>query len=347
MAVHEILDFGEIGSNPTSPTTLITKCKICGKECKNIKSLKIHLNSHNIIGYFNWYNYLCKYENFEIPKCPYCGKNCKLKSRSGYQKTCGNKECIHKFNIQIQKEKYELHPELRDLHRKLRNDFLKNKSNRNKTAWMNKANGKYSYLEKIFIDEYIIPNNLQNKYEIINEYSEYPYFLDFAFIDIKVDVEIDGKCHFSNGINRINHDIIRDKELINKGWKIYRISYNEINDEKIKENFLNFINSYKEYKYDVNRQIIKYKEYKTENQILENNKKKNIKIKNNSKIHDLLIKIGKENDLSKFGWCKIVQNKLKNNNIEIKSNIRRYIKTYCPEFFKLYKVYNKKFNIDL
>ena len=28
MAVHEILDFVEIGSNPTSPTTLITKCKI-------------------------------------------------------------------------------------------------------------------------------------------------------------------------------------------------------------------------------------------------------------------------------------------------------------------------------
>ena len=97
MAVHNILAVGEIGSNPTSPTKP-TKCKICGKEFENFKALRVHLTSHNIKGYINWYNYLIKYEDFKIPKCPYCGKNCKLGSRRGYQKTCQQRGIHPKAN---------------------------------------------------------------------------------------------------------------------------------------------------------------------------------------------------------------------------------------------------------
>lgn len=102
-------------------------CRICNKDFKNTKSLRIHLNSHNIKGYFNWYQYLHKYENIPIPKCPYCGNNCTLQSIRGYQKTCGNKECKSKYNSQCQKEKYILHPELREKCRERRINFYPNK----------------------------------------------------------------------------------------------------------------------------------------------------------------------------------------------------------------------------
>ena len=49
------------------------------------------------------------------------------------------------------------------------------------------------------------------------------YFLDFAFIDIKTDVEIDGQQHFRTK-KCINHDIERDNFLLNNNWKVYRIT---------------------------------------------------------------------------------------------------------------------------
>lgn len=336
MVVHNTLTVGEIGSSPTNPT----KCKICGKEFINTKKLKLHLNSHDIKGYFDWYQYLHKYENLSIPLCPYCGNICKLTSRRGYQKTCGSKECKHKFNSQNHKEKYLQHPEWRELHKKLRNNFLSKQSNRDKTAWMNKANGKYSYLEKYFIDNYLIPNKLQTKFNIINEYSEYPYFLDFAFIDIKVDIELDGKCHFEHGVERLKHDIIRDKDLIKKGWRIYRISFDEIENEQTKIKFYKFIDNFNEYDYNENRQIIKYNQYKNIKKKQSIIKKLDKKEKEKSKIIEILNSIGENYDLSKFGYGKIIQNELLKNNISIKGNIKRYINTHYPEFFSKYKVYN-------
>ncbi len=339
MEVHNVLAVGEIGSNPANPTI----CKICGKEFNTTKNLKIHLSSHNFGGYRNWYNYLYKYENFMIPKCPYCKKDCKLGSRRGFQKTCGNKECIKKYNSENQKNVYKIHPELRDLHRKQRCEFLSIQSNRDKTAWANRSNGNYSYLERYFIDNYILPFSLQKKFNIINEYSVYPYFLDFAFLDIKLDIEIDGRCHFNNGINRIEHDIKRDKDLSDKGWKVYRISYDEINLKSSISKFIDFIENYKNYKYDENRQIIKYLEYnKTRNQ-KKKDEKLDKKSKRNIKIHDILLKIAKDDDihLSKFGWNKIVIKILNDNDIIAKSNIRRFINRHCPEFFELKEVYNK------
>ena len=45
--------------------------------------------------------------------------------------------------------------------------------------------------------------NLGEKFDIINEYEIYPYFIDFCFLNNHVCVELDGRCHFKNGINRI------------------------------------------------------------------------------------------------------------------------------------------------
>ena len=68
--------------------------------------------------------------------------------------------------------------------------------------------------------------------------------------DIKIDLEIDGKQHQYE--DRKIHDEERDSLLRDKGYVVYRISWNEINSdvgkkmmgEKIKE-FIDFINKFK------------------------------------------------------------------------------------------------------
>jgi len=121
--------------------------------------------------------------------------------------------------------------------------------NREGSPWDNRSKGKMSYLEKWFFDEVIKKQDLAKRFDIVNEFSIYPYSIDFAFVNIKLAVELDGRCHFDNGKNRIDHDIKKDKFLTEeKGWKIFRISFNELNEETI-ERFLEVIDNISEYSY--------------------------------------------------------------------------------------------------
>lgn len=54
--------------------------------------------------------------------------------------------------------------------------------------------------------------------------------LDFAFVDLKIGVEIDGKYHASNSKKHIQ-DRVRDEELEREGWIILRFFNSEIEDE--------------------------------------------------------------------------------------------------------------------
>jgi hypothetical protein len=51
----------------------------------------------------------------------------------------------------------------------------------------------------------------------------------------KVAVELDGKCHFINGEQRIKTDIEKDEYLIKNGWRVFRIRYDELLDSKLDE----------------------------------------------------------------------------------------------------------------
>ena len=135
--------------------------------------------------------------------------------------TCHNKQCKSKYLTEIQKTFYENNEEARELHRKQRVNYLKKQTG--KTAWERRAAGEMSFLEQWFYDNVIIKHNLTEKYDIVNELCVYPYFIDFAFQNIKVAVELDGKCHFVNGETRNNHDRKKDEHLFNQDWKVFRI----------------------------------------------------------------------------------------------------------------------------
>ena len=101
-----------------------------------------------------------------------------------------------------------------------------------------------SYPEKFWmrvLDENSIPY-------IREDFSTKKYFLDFLVEKNgeKIDLEIDGKQHLHE--DRKKHDEERDKFLTEKGYKVYRISWNEIKSvdgkERMKRKIENFISFY-------------------------------------------------------------------------------------------------------
>ncbi len=57
---------------------------------------------------------------------------------------------------------------------------------------------------------------------------------------VKIDLEIDGKQHKQ----RKEHDTERDKFLTENGFKVYRVEWNQINNEKGKEQMKNKIDAF-------------------------------------------------------------------------------------------------------
>jgi len=108
---------------------------------------------------------------------------------------------------------------------------------------INSRQDKTSYPERFFI-EVLKTNGIFDKYHIEQKLCIGKYFLDFAIIDLKLDVEIDGQQHFRDG-DSINHDKIRNEYLIENGWKIYRIAWIQMcaNPKKEIDNFLKYIDN--------------------------------------------------------------------------------------------------------
>lgn len=103
---------------------------------------------------------------------------------------------------------------------------------------------KKTYLEQWF-EDFLLESKLSDKYNIKYNYSVYPYFLDFAFLDLKLDVEVDGRFHYIYDEN-IEHDKKRNQKLEKSGWRIYRISIDEVNKnpDLVKKEFITYLSTY-------------------------------------------------------------------------------------------------------
>lgn len=103
-----------------------------------------------------------------------------------------------------------------------------------------------SYAEK-FWTSVLENNSITYEREFLIACNSTHYFLDFKLErnGKLIDLEIDGKQHTYK--ERAESDLVRDKNLQNLGYIVYRISWNEVNTETGKQemqqkinNFLNF-----------------------------------------------------------------------------------------------------------
>lgn len=109
------------------------------------------------------------------------------------------------------------------------------------SGWKSR-NGKLpSYAEKFFMN--VLDNN-HLSYE--RDCPAGRWFIDFALKEKMVALEIDGKQH--EYADRKESDKKKDKFLVDNGWRVYRIKWKSINNEKGKQyiseeikKFLNFI----------------------------------------------------------------------------------------------------------
>lgn len=199
--------------------------------------------------------------NNEYYACPYCNKQysrmgiCShifrshteegkynsyspLKDNSKYVpwnkgKTKENNDSLKKFS-KLLKEKYKsgiIKPYIKDKHHtietKLKLSISMKRAHAEGRAWnigKSRWNNEPSYPEKFFIK--VINNEFDDK-NYKREFNIGIYSIDFAWIDKKLALEIDGEQHqrFDEVKER---DIRKDKFLIENGWKILRIQWKNV-----------------------------------------------------------------------------------------------------------------------
>ena len=98
----------------------------------------------------------------------------------------------------------------------LKNDYINGLSIR-------KLNLKYA--EKVFLNK-IKDIEYDKKYKIEREKSVFPFYIDFAFIEQKLAIEIDGSQHLLP--DRVLSDERKDTFLKENGWIIVRFTASEV-----------------------------------------------------------------------------------------------------------------------
>ena len=151
-------------------------------------------------------------------------KKYNIKSKEFIIKVLGNKIRNYKEAGVLAHKKYpnsfKLSEEAKQKIREARLRYMKDHPEN--TAWRQKN---LSFPEKCFYDK-LIELEYDKKYLIYREYSVFPYFIDFAFFNEKLAIEIDGSQHLNE--NQKESDNKKDKLLINNGWTVLRFTAKDV-----------------------------------------------------------------------------------------------------------------------
>ncbi len=113
----------------------------------------------------------------------------------------------------------------------------------NHRGWSSRRKLQPSYPEKYFMDLFTTFTIIEDR-EYIRELPQDGFFVDFAFLDQRIAVEIDGKQH--NYPDREERDKRKDGVLRDKGWVIHRVPWknpiNETNRKHLREQVIILFN---------------------------------------------------------------------------------------------------------
>jgi very-short-patch-repair endonuclease len=207
------------------------KCKICNLEFPSKQKLGGHVSSHN-----RGEEYRSKRETRKsaerkrkslekIKTCIYCKKDFETGSKlGGHIITCEfnptRSQTIDKIR-NSNKGKKTSEESKEKISNSMKLAHLEGKAwNIGKSRWNNQP----SYPEEFFMK--VIDNNFSNK-EYTREYPVGIYSIDFAWIESKKCIEIDGDQHQRFEEYR-KRDERKDKLLKEEGWEILRIKWKDL-----------------------------------------------------------------------------------------------------------------------
>ena len=197
-------------------------CKICNKEFEKRHSYIGHCSVHNRNEQYKVGRKKTESVNKEL-KCKYCNKEFSLgKSLAGHQTWCKQNPNTESSKAKISKIRKDI--SLSEEHKQKisvsRKRYLD--ENPGNIPYLLNHSSKESYPEKIF-REALETNKISGW---VQEYPIKRYSLDFAFVDLKINIEIDGATH-SQDFVRIK-DEERDNTLQSLGWIVYRINAKDL-----------------------------------------------------------------------------------------------------------------------
>jgi very-short-patch-repair endonuclease len=321
------------------------KCRFCEVEFRiktperRQRAILNHLSTHH--KEVDQLRFLIDFENFEIPKCRFCGENRKKKDGNNlkFSTTCSRINCIKKTKIPNNETRKKISEG--------RKKFLR--ENYQGSPSFYGLNLRKSHQEKLIELEL-------EKREIkgwISQYRNGTYTYDIAFPELKVDIEIDGGQHSTDsGIKRDRH---RDEWSISQGWRVLRIKASVIryNVELAIEEILKFIGpenletrknfNIDEFLKKKREEDLKLKTEKREKRALNkitrikswnketSNKRRPQKFFTERMIEDYKIKImNSDINFSKFGWASKVSKILEISPQRVSSWMVRNL----PEFYE-------------
>jgi very-short-patch-repair endonuclease len=194
---------------------------------------------------------------------------------------------------------------------------------------VNSSRNYMSRPEKTF-EKMLKEYGISDKYNIKYGLPVSKYFLDFALLEYKIDIEIDGVQHIRNK-NNIEHDKIRDTFLLKEGWKVYRISAKELLNKNVINDLTKFIENTSNYRsYDPIEILKQYRgpKYKYGSR---SEYSKAIKEKNNEKVKPIIQELLNSNIVfEKYGWVgeasKIIG--------ITSQKVKKWMERYMPDFYK-------------
>ena len=197
-------------SKPTKPTIMREidlKCKYCGKLCKNKMSIRAHertcpSNPHrqyvsHTIGHTAWNKGLTK-ETSVIMQNIAKNISVSMKGRQGHKHTEETKRRIS------ESRKQQI-------------------ANNGGIWWSSRSKCKRSYAEEW--TKHVLENETDG-IKFCEEYHIGKWFLDFAWPDRQIGLEIDGKQH--EWPERQQMDKEKDDYCVSHGWKILRLKWSDI-----------------------------------------------------------------------------------------------------------------------
>lgn len=197
------------------------ECNICGKEIKNNGALMVHQTTCEYV--YNVKEEIKKLYVDELWSINRLKEKYNLGSQTITDILGNNLRTTSESNKIARKlfpDSFKHSDETKQKIREIRIKFMK--ENPEQTSWRTKN---LSYPEKLFLEK-VYGLCLDKKYSIVREYSVFPYFIDFAFVNEKVAVEIDGSQHLLP--ERKERDDKKDELLKEDGWFILRVSENEV-----------------------------------------------------------------------------------------------------------------------